>query len=49
MTKEVAALFAVNRSELLSYAGSVIVGDSNKVYYKPAPGRNRVPGLSAQY
>jgi iron complex outermembrane receptor protein len=31
------------------YIGSVIVGDSNKRYYEPAPGRNWVLGLSAQY
>jgi iron complex outermembrane receptor protein len=32
-----------------TYVGSVIVGDSNKRYYEPAPGRNWVLGLSAQY
>ncbi|MFC5547789.1 TonB-dependent receptor family protein [Massilia aerilata] len=32
-----------------TYIGSVIVGDSNKRYYEPAPGRNWVLGLSAQY
>lgn len=32
-----------------SYIGSVIVGDSNQRYYEPAPGRNWVMGLSAQY
>jgi iron complex outermembrane receptor protein len=32
-----------------SYIGSVIVGDSNRRYYEPAPGRNWVLGLSAQY
>lgn len=32
-----------------SYIGSVIVGDSNKRYYEPAPGRNWVLGVSAQY
>ncbi|WP_025916126.1 TonB-dependent receptor [Herminiimonas sp. CN] len=32
-----------------SYIGSVIVGDSNKRYYEPAPGRNWMLGASAQY
>jgi iron complex outermembrane receptor protein len=32
-----------------TYIGSVIVGDSNKRYYEPAPGRNWVFGMSAQY
>jgi len=32
-----------------AYVGSVIVGDSNKRYYEPAPGRNRVLGASVQY
>jgi iron complex outermembrane receptor protein len=32
-----------------SYVGSVIVGDSNRRYYEPAPGRNWVLGASAQY
>jgi iron complex outermembrane receptor protein len=32
-----------------TYVGSVIVGDSNKRYYEPAPGRNWVLGASAQY
>jgi iron complex outermembrane receptor protein len=32
-----------------TYVGSVIVGDSNKRYYEPAPGRNWVLGVSAQY
>jgi iron complex outermembrane receptor protein len=32
-----------------TYIGSVIVGDSNKRYYEPAPGRNWVLGASAQY
>ena len=31
------------------YVGSVIVGDSNRRYYEPAPGRNWVLGVSAQY
>jgi iron complex outermembrane receptor protein len=31
------------------YVGSVIVGDSNQRYYEPAPGRNWVLGMSAQY
>jgi iron complex outermembrane receptor protein len=31
------------------YVGSVIVGDSNRRYYEPAPGRNWVLGMSAQY
>lgn len=31
------------------YIGSVIVGDSNKRYYEPAPGRNWMLGASAQY
>jgi iron complex outermembrane receptor protein len=32
-----------------NYIGSVIVGDSNRRYYEPAPGRNWVLGVSAQY
>jgi iron complex outermembrane receptor protein len=32
-----------------AYIGSVIVGDTNKRYYEPAPGRNWVLGASAQY
>jgi len=32
-----------------TYVGSVIVGDANRRYYEPAPGRNWVLGLSAQY
>jgi iron complex outermembrane receptor protein len=32
-----------------SYAGSVIVGDTNKRYYEAAPGRNWQLGVSAQY
>jgi iron complex outermembrane receptor protein len=32
-----------------TYIGSVIVGDSNKRYYEPAPGRNWVLGANAQY
>lgn len=32
-----------------TYIGSVIVGDTNKRYYEPAPGRNWVAGVSAQY
>jgi iron complex outermembrane receptor protein len=32
-----------------TYIGSVIVGDSNKRYYEPAPGRNWVLGASVQY
>jgi iron complex outermembrane receptor protein len=32
-----------------TYIGSVIVGDSNRRYYEPAPGRNWVLGISAQY
>jgi iron complex outermembrane receptor protein len=32
-----------------TYVGSVIVGDSNKRYYEPAPGRNWVLGASLQY
>jgi iron complex outermembrane receptor protein len=32
-----------------TYIGSLIVGDSNKRYYEPAPGRNWVLGMSAQY
>jgi iron complex outermembrane receptor protein len=32
-----------------TYIGSVIVGDTNKRYYEPAPGRNWVLGASAQY
>ena len=31
------------------YIGSVIVGDANRRYYEPAPGRNWVLGVSAQY
>jgi iron complex outermembrane recepter protein len=31
------------------YVGSVIVGDSNRRYYEPAPGRNWALGFSAQY
>jgi iron complex outermembrane receptor protein len=31
------------------YVGSVIVGDSNKRFYEPAPGRNWAAGVSAQY
>ncbi|QNA87494.1 TonB-dependent receptor [Massilia sp. Dwa41.01b] len=31
------------------YVGSVIVGDSNRRFYEPAPGRNWVVGFSAQY
>jgi len=31
------------------YIGSVIVGDSNRRFYEPAPGRNWVLGVSAQY
>ncbi len=31
------------------YVGSVIVGDSNRRYYEPVPGRNWVLGVSAQY
>ena len=31
------------------YVGSVIVGDSNRRYFEPAPGRNWVLGVSAQY
>ena len=31
------------------YIGSVIVGDANKRYYEPAPGRNWLLGMSAQY
>lgn len=31
------------------YVGSVIVGDSNRRFYEPAPGRNWVLGVSAQY
>ncbi len=31
------------------YVGSVIVGDSNRRFYEPAPGRNWVLGISAQY
>jgi iron complex outermembrane receptor protein len=31
------------------YIGSVIVGDSSKRYYEPAPGRNWMLGASAQY
>jgi iron complex outermembrane receptor protein len=32
-----------------SYIGSVIVGDSNRRYYEPAPGRNWMAGVSARY
>jgi len=32
-----------------TYIGSVIVGDTNRRYYEPAPGRNWVLGASAQY
>jgi iron complex outermembrane receptor protein len=32
-----------------NYVGSLIVGESNQRYYEPAPGRNWVIGLSAQY
>jgi iron complex outermembrane receptor protein len=32
-----------------TYIGSLIVGESNQRYYEPAPGRNWVIGLSAQY
>lgn len=32
-----------------TYVGSVIVGDSNKRYYEPAPGRNWMLGASVQY
>jgi iron complex outermembrane receptor protein len=32
-----------------SYVGSVIVGDASKRFYEPAPGRNWLLGLSAQY
>jgi iron complex outermembrane recepter protein len=32
-----------------TYAGSIIVGDSNKRYYEAAPGRNWLLGVSAQY
>jgi iron complex outermembrane receptor protein len=32
-----------------TYIGSVIVGDANRRYYEPAPGRNWVLGMSAQY
>ena len=31
------------------YIGSVIVGDTNRRYYEPAPGRNWMLGVSAQY
>jgi len=31
------------------YAGSVIVGDSNKRYYEAAPGRNWAAGVTVQY
>jgi iron complex outermembrane receptor protein len=31
------------------YVGSLIVGESNKRYYEPAPGRNWVLGVSALY
>ncbi|NMM26193.1 MAG: TonB-dependent receptor [Glaciimonas sp.] len=32
-----------------NYIGSVIVGDNNKRYYEPAPGRNWMLGASVQY
>jgi iron complex outermembrane receptor protein len=32
-----------------TYAGSVIVGEANRRYYEPAPGRNWIVGVSAQY
>ena len=32
-----------------NYFGSVIVGDSSSRYYEPAPGRNYLLGVSAQY
>lgn len=32
-----------------NYIGSVIVGDGNGRYYEPAPGRNWLLGVSAQY
>ncbi len=32
-----------------NYIGSVIVGDTNRRYYEPAPGRNWLLGVSAQY
>ena len=32
-----------------NYIGSVIVGDTNRRYYEPAPGRNWMLGVSAQY
>ncbi len=32
-----------------AYIGSVIVGDSNRRYYEPAPGRNWILGASARY
>ncbi len=32
-----------------NYIGSVIVGDGNGRYYEPAPGRNYLVGVSAQY
>lgn len=32
-----------------NYIGSVIVGDGNGRYYEPAPGRNWMVGVSAQY
>lgn len=32
-----------------TYIGSLIVGDSNKRYYEPAPGRNWMLGAGAQY
>jgi iron complex outermembrane receptor protein len=31
------------------YIGSVIVGDTNRRYYEPAPGRNWMLGVSARY
>jgi iron complex outermembrane receptor protein len=31
------------------YAGSVIVGDTNKRYYEAAPGRNWAAGMTVQY
>lgn len=32
-----------------AYIGSVIVGDTNKRYYEPAPGRNYVVGFNTSY
>jgi iron complex outermembrane receptor protein len=32
-----------------SYIGSVIVGDANKRYYEPAPGRQWIAGFTAEY